>query len=137
MRAFIYILFVGAAVSFVAFSTSNPILAIAALFLSQMALTPSMTFGSSALQQFAPPPMRGRLSGLFISACSLMGLGVGPAVIGAVTEYVLGVKDHIGASLVIFTVVGQLLVAALLAWGLAPARRAIAEQAQIEANPAS
>jgi len=135
MRGYISIMVVGTLASVLAFSTDNVAPTIAGLFLSSVVTSAGMTCGSSSLQLLTPVALRGRLSGIFVSVTSLMGLGIGPSVIGALTEYVLGGKDQIGNSLLIFAVTCQLGVIALLAWGLAPARKAMAEVAPAPDTP--
>jgi MFS family permease len=127
MRGYIFMMVFATVGSILAFSTANPVLTVAGLLISNIVMTSVLTFGSSALQLFAPQPLRGRLSGIFISVGSLMGLGLGPSVVGALTEYVLGGKQHIGTSLLIYAVTVQLAIMVFLALGLAPARRAMAE----------
>jgi MFS family permease len=52
--------------------------------------------GPSAIQEIAPPPMRGQFAALYTGVLSLIGAGCGPVAIGALTDYVFRDPREIG-----------------------------------------
>ena len=58
---------------------------------------------------------------------SLLGLGAGPALIGAVSTYVMGGPEQLGYAILIVVAGSQLAVIVLLTLALAPFRKALAE----------
>jgi MFS family permease len=55
--------------------------------------------GSAALQELMPNRMRGTASALAVLVVNLIGLGVGPTVIAAIGDYVIGDERRIGEAL--------------------------------------
>ena len=101
--------------------------------LSVAALVPynffaSFAFGAAvaAIQEIAPNRMRAQLGALFVSATTLIGLGLGPSVVGLLTDRVFGDDAALRYSLLAVTVAGLAGAAALLIAGLAPYRRSVA-----------
>ena len=101
--------------------------------LSVAALVPynffaSFAFGAAvaAVQEIAPNRMRAQLGALFVSATTLIGLGLGPSVVGLLTDRVFGDDAALRYSLLAVTVAGLAGAAALLIAGLAPYRRSVA-----------
>ncbi len=84
---------------------------------------------SAALQIVAPNEMRGQISAMFLLVISGFGLGLGPVVVGALTDFVFQDEARIGDSLtVIFAVLAP--ASAFAMWlGLGPMRVAV-EKAQ-------
>jgi len=104
--------------------------------LSTLALVPynffaSFAFGAAAaaVQEITPNRMRAQLGALYVSATTLVGLGLGPSVVGLLTDRVFGNDAAVRYSLLIVTVVGLGAAASLLAAGLAPYRRSVAYRA--------
>jgi len=103
--------------------------------LSVAALVPynffaSFAFGAAvaAVQEITPNRMRAQIGALFVSAMTLIGLGLGPSVVGLLTDRVFGGDAALRYSLLAVTVVGLSGAAALLAAGLAPYRRSVANR---------
>jgi MFS family permease len=90
----------------------------------------SFAFGAAvaAIQEITPNRMRAQLGALFVSALTLIGLGLGPSVVGLLTDRVFGNDAALRYSLLIVTVVGLAGAAALLMVGLAPYRRSVANR---------
>lgn len=78
------------------------------------------------IQAMTPAQLRGRMSAVFLLLANLLGLGVGPTIIGAMTDYVYTGPTAIGASLATTVAMCLPLSALLIVIGLAPSRRLIA-----------
>ena len=104
--------------------------------LSVAALVPynffaSFAFGAAtaAVQEITPNRMRAQVGALYISAVTLVGLGLGPSVVGLLTDRVFGEDSAVRFSLLAVTIVGLVGAAGILAAGLAPYRRSVAYRA--------
>ena len=88
----------------------------------------SFAFGAAvaAVQEIVPNRMRAQAAALYVTVTTLVGLGLGPSIIGVLTEQVFGADSAVRYSLAILTVAGLAASAALLAIGLAPYRRSVA-----------
>jgi MFS family permease len=81
---------------------------------------------AAALQAVTPNQMRAQVSALYLFFANLIGMGIGPALVGFFTDYVLGDDSKLNLSLSL-TAAATLPVAALiLALGLRPFREAMA-----------
>jgi MFS family permease len=105
--------------------------------LSVAALVPynffaSFAFGAAtaAVQEVTPNRMRAQVGALYLSVVTLVGLGLGPSVVGVLTSEVYGRDTAVRNSLFWVTVVGLAGAAALLAAGLAPYRRSVVYRAR-------
>ena len=87
----------------------------------------SFAFGAAvaAVQEIVPNRMRAQASALFVTVMTLVGLGLGPSVVGLLTERVFGDDAAVGYSLAVLTVVGLAASASILASGLASYRRSV------------
>ena len=74
----------------------------------------------AAIQQMMPNPMRGQASAVYLFILNLIGLGLGPTAVAAVTQYVFGRDDAVNYSLAIVACSASLLAAFLLWLGLKP-----------------
>lgn len=116
---------VGAAVSIPAFLFApSAILAIAGWGL--ISLVQPFTGPSAAqLQIVTPPHLRGRVSALYVMVFNLMGMCIGPPLVGFLTDYVLGNPNLIHIALAV-SYCGLAGASALCFWiGLRPSRRAM------------
>ena len=88
----------------------------------------SFAFGAAvaAVQEIVPNRMRAQAAALYVTVTTLVGLGLGPSIVGVLTEQVFGADSAVRYSLAILTVAGLAASAALLAIGLAPYRRSVA-----------
>jgi MFS family permease len=55
--------------------------------------------GTAALQLIAPNQMRAQISAIYLFAINIIGLGLGPLLTGAVTDYVFAAEDQLRYSL--------------------------------------
>jgi MFS family permease len=104
--------------------------------LSVAALVPynffaSFAFGAAvaAVQEITPNRMRAQAGALFVSATTLIGLGLGPSLIGLLTDRVFGADSAVRYSLLAVNTVGLAGAATLLAAGLGAYRRSVAYRA--------
>lgn len=84
-------------------------------FFSSFAIPPS----SALTQMVAPPAMRARISALLICGTGFVGAGLGPLLVGLLSDHVTG---NVALSLALVSGAGGLLSAGLLAQGCAPMR---------------
>ncbi|WP_242127191.1 MFS transporter [Sphingobium sp. Sx8-8] len=90
-----------------------------AFFFASFPMPPS----TAVMQIVAPPSMRSRISALFLGINSLIGMGVGSALVGLANDRWFGGPQGTGCSLAIVAVGAALLAALVLSRGLAPFRR--------------
>jgi len=91
----------------------------------------SFAFGAAvaAVQEITPNRMRAQVAALFVSVLTLVGLGLGPSVVGLLTDRVFHNDADVRYSLLAITVVGLSGAATLLGLGLAPYRRSVVYRA--------
>jgi MFS family permease len=88
---------------------------------------PIMAYISAAMALIAPPSMRGRITGIFLFCLNGLGVGVGPLLVGGITEYVFRDEMMLGWSLGIIICIVMPLALILLRFSLTPFRKAIME----------
>lgn len=81
--------------------------------------------GPAAIQEMMPNRMRGQASALYLFVVNLIGIGLGPLLVGMITEFVFQDMNKVGWSLVIVGTAAGLLSAALLLLGLSRFRRSL------------
>jgi len=74
----------------------------------------------AAIQQMMPATMRGEASAVYLFSINLIGLGIGPTAVGALTQYAFRSDEAVRYSLVIATSVACALAAAVLYGALRP-----------------
>ena len=91
----------------------------------------SFAFGAAvaAVQEITPNRMRAQVGAFVMSVITLVGLGVGPTLIGVLTSAVYGRDSAVRYALLWVTLVGLAGAATLLAAGLAPYRRSVVYRA--------
>ena len=85
------------------------------------------------LQLMSPNRMRGQVMAVYLLAGNLIGLGLGPTVVAATTDYVFGYDGAVGKSIALCALVICPIGAFILWRGLEPVRKQIAER-QAEEN---
>ena len=78
------------------------------------------------LQIVTPPQFRGRVSALFGLVFTLVGMCLGPPVVGFINDFVFHDPARVNSSLAILSLGASLIGSALFAFGLKPARAAVA-----------
>jgi MFS family permease len=85
-----------------------------------------VVFSGATLQLLVPPSLRGQVTGLYLGLFTLLGLGAGPTLTAALTDYVFRDESKLGMSLAVstcITVPGALL---FLRLALGPVGKALA-----------
>jgi len=98
------------------------------VFALQVLIAGVQGIAAASLQIIAPSHLRGRLSAIFLFVTILLGIGMGPSVVAAFTDFVLRDDNKIGWSLILTSVTCFVGGAVLLWLGMAPLRAAVAEQ---------
>ncbi|MDX2144846.1 MAG: MFS transporter [Rhodospirillaceae bacterium] len=91
----------------------------------------SLPFGAAAaaLQEVTPNQMRGQISALYLFVVNLTGIGIGPTIVAAITQYGFGDDNAVRYSLSITAGLAAVLAMALLALSLKPYRAAVIDAA--------
>ncbi len=84
-----------------------------------------MAMAASALQMVTPNRMRGLASSLYVFTVSVVGLGLAPTIIAAMTDFVFGDPAMVGWSLAVVCSGAGLAAAALMFRGLQAFRQAV------------
>lgn len=92
-----------------AFFVTNPFVFLACYALIQLITVPFIVYGSAILALLAPSSMRGQLLGMMMFVFNIVGFGAGPAIVGALTDYVFQDPAKVGNSLAIVVITGALL----------------------------
>ncbi|WP_068094351.1 MFS transporter [Novosphingobium rosa] len=99
------------------FFASNVWVFLACYCVAQFVTVPFMVYVSSVMAMIAPPQVRARLLAFFLFVFTLLGLGAGPAMVAALTQYVFHSEKALGSSLAVVVIGGALV--ALAAFRLA------------------
>lgn len=100
----------------------------------QFITVPFMVYLSSVLALLAPATVRGQMIGLFMFVFTVLGMGVGPSLVGALTDLLFADEARLGSALAIVVGTASLIALAALRLALidlAPAVRA--REAQLSA----
>jgi MFS family permease len=94
----------------------------AAALLIPSAFLAAAPFGVSAaaIQQMMPGTMRGQASAIYLFVINLIGLGLGPSAVAAITDFVFEDDEAVRYSLVSVATVAHIVAGALLFVGLKP-----------------
>ncbi|MEL1251067.1 MFS transporter [Aurantiacibacter gilvus] len=82
--------FLAIPLAWIAFSAEGSTAFYALLFAFAMAIAPFNAINNTVAQMIAPPGLRSRISALFIFSISIIGFGLGPALVGWLSEFVFG-----------------------------------------------
>ncbi len=126
-RVFIGLVLAGIPLCAAAFLVRNPMVCVPAFALGSMVYN---GFGClmSPLQLAAPAHLRGRLTGLFALVSGLVGLGIGPALAGLLTDHLFHDRNMLGSAIVISIAGSSVIMAALLGLARSGYVRALAAQ---------
>ncbi len=112
-------LIVGMAPAFLLlFVVGNPFLVLILYALVQFVTVPFFVYVAAVIVMVAPNATRGQLSAIFFASFTVIGQGVGPTLVGAITDYVYGDELMLGASLAIVVITGMTVALAALQWAL-------------------
>jgi len=73
----------------------------------QFITVPFIVYASAILALLAPSRLRGRLLGACLFVFNLIGLGIGPTLVGALTDFAFGDESKVGHSLAIIVIVAS------------------------------
>lgn len=124
LRVFAIITIVLTVLGVGAFQVSDPWLFLA-LITPIMATMILAAGAGAALQIVTPNEMRGQIGAMFLLVMNGIGLGLGPTVVGAVTDFVFHDEARLGSSIALLFGIGGPLAAMLLLLGMAPMREAV------------
>jgi MFS family permease len=110
------------------FFTTNVYVFYACYAVVQIVAIPVMIYVSPTVQVLAPNQLRGQLIGMFLMIFTLLGLGVGPTFVGALTDFVFGSEDKLGYSLGCVLLTGMPIAWISIRLSLSHFRRAIADR---------
>jgi MFS family permease len=100
--------------------------ALAVLVLSTFLSSFPVALISAALQVITPNRLRGQVVAIFLFVANLLGVGLGPAFVAMITDYVFHNEHAVGYSISVATIVITPIVLLLLWWGLRPFRESLA-----------
>lgn len=86
------------------FFLSNPWAFLACYGVVQFITVPFMVYLSSVLALLAPARVRGQMIAIFMFVFTMLGMGVGPSLVGALTDFAFQSDGKVGHSLAIVTI---------------------------------
>lgn len=110
--------------------SDSPWVFIAGIGVLQILMGPVMPIASSALQLVTPAEFRGRVSSLYLFINILLGIGLGPSLVAACTDFVFRDDARLGASLALVAGIAYPLAALVLAAGCKSMREALEPASQ-------
>ena len=112
-----------------AFLVGDARLALALMVPTMVLTTAASSVQGTALQLMTPPRMRGRIMAIYLLVVTLVGMGLGPLLIGIFSDNVFTAKTGLAPSMAVVALGGLVIATLVLAWARRAARDAIAEQA--------
>ena len=128
LRMYLYILPIHGLAGIIAFLTSNMWVAFAALSVVSL-ISPFIAVAAAALQLATIPTRRGIASATFLLVYNLIGFGLGPPAIALASRWMLGDNANLGPAMALAFGVFPPVIMILLALGMAPMRKAVADVA--------
>ena len=110
--------------------TSNPLVGISMLAVATFFSAFQGGIAGGVIQLMTPNQMRGQVVALYFLVANLVGLGLGPTVIAATTDYVFANDAAIGQSLALSAAVLCPLAIAIIGLGMPHVRAAIEQASQ-------
>lgn len=104
LRVYSWLLLAIAPAAVMLFITGSPYVFLACYCVVQFATVPFMVYASSVVSLLAPNRVRGKLIAGFLFCFTMLGLGAGPALVGALTTFVFASDARIGTSMMIVVV---------------------------------
>ena len=83
------------------FYMPTPLLFMIVFGVGQVVTISYLIYVSATIQLVMPNELRGRTTAIFLTVSSLLGVGVGPAIVGAMNDFLFMDPQQIGASLTI------------------------------------
>ncbi|WP_193452195.1 MFS transporter [Pseudomonas nitroreducens] len=104
---------------------NDPYIFLGAFFLVQILVSPIMGISAAALQLAAPARLRGRLSSIYLFVMILLGIGAGPSVVAAFTDFLFRDDAKLGYSLALLFAMACPIAALILHLGRGSMRNAV------------
>lgn len=133
IRFYTWLLIGSLPVVFALFWVQQPVIFMIMYGALQVVSIPIMAYVSAAMQLIAPTELRGRITGVFLFCLNGVGGGLGPVIVGSLTEYVFRDEMKVGWSLAVLICTAIPLALVLLRLALKPLRAAIVEAEEREA----
>lgn len=89
------------------FFTPNPWLFLGFYGVAQFITVPFMVYLSSVMALLAPSAVRGQMIAIFMFVFTILGMGTGPSIVGALTDFVFHDEAMLGWSLAIVVISGS------------------------------
>ena len=115
-------------------TSSEPVL-IASLIVTNIAAASPFGAAAAAMQEMSPSTMRGQAAALLGLLLNFVGLGLGPTVVGLLTDRAFQDEAKVGLSLLVLTLVGRTFAALSVAAGLSAHRRVVSEVTGLRSSP--
>lgn len=125
LRLYLWLTLISLPFGVLAFLTPSPAVMIGSLLVLKILFINGVAFGSTALQLFCPEAIRGRMSGAYLTAVNFMGLMIGPALVGGLSDHLSKAGGQLGVALAVVVGGGIALCCLLLALLLRPLRGAV------------
>ncbi len=125
MRVYMYAALVATPICIFAVTGNNPWIFLCMVTLMQICIGSVASVGNATLQIVAPSHLRGRLAALYLFISILLGIGLGPSLVAAVTDFVFHDDNMLGASLSLVAIILLPLSAIMFRLGQAPMRVAV------------
>lgn len=125
LRFYSWMIMVLSPVILCAFFVSNVFVFLILYALIQLITVPYIVYCSALIAMLAPSQIRGRLLGLFMFITNIVGFGLGPAIVGALTDFLFGDEAAIGQSLAVVVIGGSAIALLALRMALPSLRRAV------------
>ncbi|MFP3368580.1 MFS transporter [Pseudomonas sp. SIMBA_068] len=127
MRLFCFTSLVSVPIAVVGVLWHDPYVFLAAFFIIQILVSPIMGISAAALQIATPAELRGRLSSVYLFVMILLGIGAGPSVVAAFTDFIFKDDSKVGYSLALIFALALPLAALALHLGRPAMRLAVKE----------
>jgi len=125
LRLFLFMALLSLPFSLMAYLAANSTLTVIGLAVIASLFYPSLSFGTITIQQVTPDDLKGQMTGAFLSFTNFFGLGIGPALVGFLSQHAFDGTGALGTSLAMIVSLGILLVCFCLALCLGPLREAV------------
>lgn len=126
LRFYSWLILVLSPVIVYAFFATNPYVFLICYALIQIITVPFIVYASALVALLAPSRLRGQLLGIFMFIFNIIGFGGGPAVVGALTDFLFKDESKVGLSLAIVVIGGAALSFLIMRASLGPLNRAVA-----------
>lgn len=127
LRFYTWLLIAATPVGTLAFQVDDPILSLLMYGILQVVAIQYIVYMAATIQIVVPAHMRARVTGAFLAALTIFGMGLGPMVVALLTDYAFADDQMLGWSLTITTGATLPLAWLLLRSALGPVRTAMAD----------